>query len=80
MSAMVTRSRAGSTWLIGSAGLLLLTAAFVMMVIAAPRVHAARHESVPRGRLASWVWTTPDRWVTPVSNVGFVRAGRAPLP
>lgn len=80
MSAVVSRSRARSTWLTGSAGLLMLVAAFVMMVVAAPRVHAARDESVPRDRLTSWTWTTPDHWVTPGSSNQFTRAGRAPVP
>jgi len=74
MTAIVSSSRARSTWLTGAAGLLMLTAALVMMVCAAPRVHAVRHEPVTRDRLASWVWTTtPEHWagVTPVSNHGF---------
>jgi hypothetical protein len=74
MSAVVSGSRARSTWLTGAAGLLMLAAAFVMMVCAAPRIHAIRHESVTRDRLASWVW------VTPASNAGFIRTGRAPVP
>jgi hypothetical protein len=80
MSAVVSRSRARSTWLTGTAGLLMLVAAFVMMVVAAPRVHAARHETQPSDRLTSWVWTTPDHWVTPASNDQFARIGRAPIP
>jgi hypothetical protein len=78
MSAVVSGSRARSTWLTGAAGLLILVAAFVMMVIAAPRVHAARYEPAPRDRLASW--TTPDHWVTPGSGNQFSRAGRGPVP
>jgi len=80
MSAVVTSSRARSTWLTGLAGLLMLAAAFVMMVIAAPRVHAARHESVPRDQLASWVWTTPEHWVAPAIDDQFLRVGRVPVP
>jgi hypothetical protein len=38
MTAVVTRSRSTSTLLTGAAGLLILAAAFVMMVCAAPRV------------------------------------------
>jgi len=59
MSAVVSGSRARSTWLTGAAGLLMLAAAVVMMVMAAPKVHAVRHESVTGDRLASWVWVTP---------------------
>jgi len=36
MTAVVSESRAKSMWLTGSAGLLILLAAFVMMVCAAP--------------------------------------------
>ena len=36
MTAVVSQSRSKSTWLTGSAGLLILVAAFVMMVCAAP--------------------------------------------
>lgn len=74
MSAVVSGSRARSTWLTGAAGLLMLAAAVVMMVMAAPKVHAVRHESVTGDRLASWVW------VTPAGNGEFTRAGRAPAP
>jgi hypothetical protein len=67
MSAVVSESRAKSTWLTGTVGLLVLAAAFAMMVIAAPRTHAARHETVTshvtRDQLTSWVWTTPHHWV-----------------
>jgi len=80
MSAVVSGSRARSTWLTGTAGLLMLAAAFVMMVVAAPRVHAARHVTQPGDRLASWVWTTPDHWVTPASSNQFARIGQAPIP
>lgn len=40
MTAVVSRSRWKSTWLTGAAGLLLLSAALVMMVCAAPKVRA----------------------------------------
>jgi hypothetical protein len=59
MTAMVSSSRARSTWLTGTAGLLILAAAFVMMLCAAPGVHQVRHESVTRDRLASSVWIVP---------------------
>ena len=74
MSAVVSGSRARSTWLTGAAGLLMLAAAVVMMVMAAPKVHAVRHESVTGDRLASGVW------VTPASSNQFARIGQAPIP
>lgn len=82
MTAMVSSSRARSTWFTGAAGLLMLAAALVMMVCAAPRIHAVRHESPARDRLASWVWTTPEHWVrgTPGSDHGFTRSVWAPVP
>jgi hypothetical protein len=83
MTAIVSSSRARSTWLTGAAGLLMLAAALVMMVCAAPRIQAIRHESVTRGQLASWVWTipnTPEHWVTPGANRGITRSVWAPVP
>ena len=75
MSAVVSESRAKSTWLTGAAGLLVLAAAFVMMVMAAPRAHAPHHPTVishvTRDQLTSWVWARPDHWAP---------AGRAPRP
>ena len=66
---VVSKSRAKSTWLTGTAGLLMLAAAVVMMVVAAPRAHALRHETVTshvtRDQLTSWVWATPPHWVRP---------------
>ena len=59
MSAVISGPRARSTWLTGAAGLLMLVAAFVMMVIAAPGAHAVRPGSVTRDQLASWVWVAP---------------------
>jgi hypothetical protein len=59
MTAVVTVKRARSTWLTATAGLLLLVTAVVMMVCAAPRVHAAQHGSAPRDDLVSWVFLTP---------------------
>lgn len=71
MSAVVSKSRAKSTWLTGTAGLLMLATAVVMMVVAAPRTHALRYETVTststshvtRDQLTSWVWATPQHWV-----------------
>jgi hypothetical protein len=50
MTAVVSRSRAKSTWLTGAAGLLILAAAFTMMICAAPvtrtPLHATTTQSV----------------------------------
>jgi len=82
MTAIVSSARARSTWLTIAAGLLMLAAALVMMVCAAPRVHQVRHESVTPDQLASWVWTTTAHWVwdTPGSTHGFTRSVWAPVP
>lgn len=83
MTAIVSSSRARSTWLTGAAGLLMLAAALVMMVCAAPRIHAVQHQSVTHDRLASWVWTTtpgPSVSVTSASNHGFTRSAWSPVP
>jgi hypothetical protein len=64
MTAILSRERAKATWLLGAAGVVMLAAAFVMMVCAAPtQAHAGRHaavssRSVTGERLASWVWAT----------------------
>jgi len=60
MNAVVSGARSRSTVLTGAAGLLLLVTAVVMMVCAAPRMHAARYGLVPHQQLASWVWVSPD--------------------
>jgi len=85
MTAIVSSSRARSTWLAGAAGLLMLAAALVMMVCAAPRIHQARHQTMTRDRLASWVWTDPATTghpvrATPGSNDGFTGPAWAPVP
>ncbi len=59
MNAVVSGARSRSTVLTGAAGLLLLVTAIVMMVCAAPRMHAARNGLVPHQQLASWVWVSP---------------------
>jgi hypothetical protein len=59
MAAVVNKKRLGSTWLTATAGLLLLVTAVVMMVCAAPRVHAAQHGDARRGELVSWAFLTP---------------------
>jgi hypothetical protein len=84
MAAVVSESRAKSTWLTGAAGLMVLAVAIVMMVLAAPQTHQApRHDTVTshvthdvtsrvtRDQLTSWVWATPQHWVP---------ADRAPRP
>lgn len=73
--------------LTGAAGLLLLVTAVVMMVCAAPRIHAprihaARHAPVGHEQLASWVWVTHDRWIRVTAGTAgqFTRIDRAPAP
>jgi hypothetical protein len=59
-----------STWLTGAAGLLLLGTAVVMMVCAAPQIHAARHPSAPGDQLVSWAWVTRGHSVLgPVAHI-----------
>jgi hypothetical protein len=60
MNAVVNGARSRSTVLTAAAGLILLVTAVVMMVCAAPRIHAARHGLVVNEQLSSWVWTTRD--------------------
>jgi len=82
MNAIVTGARSRSTVLTGMAGLLLLVSAAVMMVCAAPRIHAVRHGSVTHEQLASRVWATRDHWfrVTPGTVGLLTRADGAPVP
>jgi hypothetical protein len=95
MNAIVNGARSRSTMLTGAAGLLLVVTAVVMMVCAAPRIHAVRVTSVqgrlaatqgrlasPRDQLAAWVWVSRGHWirVTPAPAGGLIRAGRAPVP
>ena len=70
MAAVVSESRAKSTWLTGTVGLVVLAAAFVMMVVAAPRAHALHHPTVTHDQLTSWIWAKPDHrvWVTPANG------------
>jgi hypothetical protein len=65
-----------------AAGLLLLVTAVVMMVCAAPRVHAAPHGLVVHEKLSSWVWVTRDHGlkVTPGPLGGFTRIRPALVP
>lgn len=46
MTAIVTREHAGTTWLTGAVGVLLLAVAFMMMVVAAP-THGHHQPHVP---------------------------------
>jgi len=82
MNAVVSGARSRSTVLIGAAGLLLLVTAVMMMLYAAPRIHAVRHGSVTHEQLASWVWVTPDHWfrVTPGTVGDLARTDRALVP
>jgi hypothetical protein len=74
MNAVVNGARSRSTVLTAAAGLLLLVTAVVMMVCAAPRIHATRHGLVGREQLSSWVR------VTPVPIDYFTRTRPAPVP
>ena len=79
MNAIVTGARSRSTVLTGAAGLLLLMTAVVMMVCAAPRIHAARHGPVVHEQLSSWVWTTRDHGL-PALLGEVPRTHPAPVP
>ena len=70
MNAIVSGARSRSTVLTGAAGLLLLVAAVVMMVWAAPRMPQVRPASVTHDRLASWVWVTRDHWMPVAPGAG----------
>ncbi|MBV9094763.1 MAG: hypothetical protein JO132_12955 [Streptosporangiaceae bacterium] len=63
MSAIVSGERARATWLTGAAGLLLITAAFVMMVVAAPS-RAALHAHGPGTTRFAPAELTAQVWVT----------------
>jgi hypothetical protein len=82
MNAVVSGARSRSTVLTGAAGLLLLVTAVVMMVCAAPRIHAAQPGPVVHEQLSSWVWVTRDHpvQVTPGVVGGLARTDRAPVP
>jgi type IV secretory pathway VirB3-like protein len=82
MSAIVNGARSRSTVLTGMAGLLLLVTAVVMMVCAAPRIHAVRHGSVTHEQLASRIWVTRDHGfrVTPGTVGELSRSNRALVP
>ena len=82
MNAIVSGARSRSTLLTGAAGLLLLVTAVVMMVCAAPRIHAARPGPVVQDRLASWVWVTrgDGNQVTPGTLGNLTRTRGVPEP
>jgi hypothetical protein len=93
MNAVVNGARSRSTVLTGAAGLLLLVTAVVMMVCAAPRVHAVRTISAqdrltathgrlarPGDQLASWITRGHQIRVTPAPAGQLIRVGPAPAP
>jgi hypothetical protein len=82
MNAIVSGARSRSTLITGAAGLLLLVTAVVMMVCAAPRIHAARPGPVVHDRLASWVWVTRGHGtqVTPGTLGNLARTHGVPVP
>jgi hypothetical protein len=82
MNAIVNGARSKSTVLTAAAGMLLLVTAVVMMVCAAPRIHAARPGSVVHDRLSSWVWVTRGHpaQVTPGTVGDLVPGPRTPVP
>ena len=86
MATMIADTRAkrvvSSTWLTAAAGMLLLVTAVVMMVCAAPRLHAAQFGAQPGaqhagqpgagpgGQLVSWVYLSPQaRDAGPVAHI-----------
>jgi hypothetical protein len=93
MNAVVNGARSRSTVLTGAAGLLLLVTAVVMMVCAAPQIHAVRTISAqgrlaatqgrlvrPGDQLASWVTRGHQIRVTPAPAGELSRVGPAPSP
>jgi hypothetical protein len=82
MNAIVNGARSKSTILTAAAGALLLVTAVVMMVCAAPRIHAARPGSVVHDQLSSWVWVTRGHpaQVTPGTAGDLVPGTRTPVP
>ena len=82
MNGVVNGARSRSTVLTAAAGLLLLVTAVVMMVCAAPRIHAARPGPVVREQLSSWVWVTRDHGlrVTPALFGDLIRTRQGPIP
>jgi len=79
MNGVVNGARSRSTVLTAAAGLLLLVTAVVMMVCAAPRIHAARPGPVVREQLSSWVWVTRDHGLR-VTPGPVIRTYQAPIP
>jgi uncharacterized membrane protein len=70
MMTVMSGKQARSTWLTAAAGLLLLGTAVVMMVCAAPRLHAAGHSSTHGEQLVSWAWVTRGHPVSgPVAHI-----------
>jgi hypothetical protein len=78
MTAIVSRERARTTWVTGAAGMLLLGAASVMMVVAAPaQVHHRPHGPAPSP--ATRITTDFCRQLTPSSGSTRVRTCLAGL-
>jgi hypothetical protein len=72
MSAIVSQERARGTWLTGAAGLLLLMAAFLMMLAGAPAHAHPKHG--PATPSAVQLTTDPCHQLTPRSDSTTVRA------
>jgi hypothetical protein len=80
MTTVASRSRLKSTWLTGVAGLLLLSAAFVMMICAAPKasspLHGGTTPAATQSALSAWTRPTGQPVITPSLRS---RPGRSPL-
>jgi hypothetical protein len=80
MTAVVSRSRWKSTWLTGAAGLLLVSAAFVMMICAAPRARAPlRGDTVPAATQSVTTWCGQPTWSGDQAKVRVCRLGPSAL-
>ena len=79
MTAVVSRERAKATWLTGAAGLLMLAAAFVMMVAAAP-AHVHHRPYAPAKPTAAQLATDLRHQFTSSSDSTTVRVLRPSLP
>jgi hypothetical protein len=72
--AVMSRERTRATWLTGAAGLLMLGAAFVMMVVAAPsQAHPLPRHAAPQAQAYTLSMIT-ESW----SPGGSERAARSP--
>jgi hypothetical protein len=76
MAAVVSRSRSKSTWLTGAVGLLLLSAAFVMMVCAAPKARAPLDGgTIPAVTQSVTAWCGQSAWSRDRASVRTCRLG-----